>query len=345
MKVQKQQHVKRRSWTTGLGLLLTVVLLAVFSSTVLAAGPYDGQDGPLAVSTIDTLNLTDAKRDRTIPVKIYYPDGPGPFPIVLYSHGLGGSKDGKRYLGKYWASHGYIGIFMTHFGSDRSVTDSKLPFNSPENKARLRAATKPQSTFNRPWDVTAVIDGLDFIEQQVDALKGRMDHQRIAVTGHSYGSMTVMLSAGGYAQQARALGHQFRDDRPRAFIAMSPRPAGPRGNPDAIWSEIDRPMMTMTGGNDTDPIGAGINGETRKQPFEKMPPGDKYLLWLDGAYHWTFGDATKNRQPEAAHHLAIKAASLAFLDAYLKDSPDAKKFLTSGAIGQLTGNSATITCK
>ena len=34
-----------------------------------------------------------------MPVKIYYPDGTGgPFPVVIVSHGLGGSRDGYEFL-------------------------------------------------------------------------------------------------------------------------------------------------------------------------------------------------------------------------------------------------------
>ena len=33
----------------------------------------------------------DAKRNRAVPAKVYYPkEGSGPFPVIVFSHGLGG---------------------------------------------------------------------------------------------------------------------------------------------------------------------------------------------------------------------------------------------------------------
>src|ERR1700722_18408724 len=64
----------------------------------------------------------DAKRERTVPVKIYFPKtGEGPFPVIIFSHGLGGSREGYEYLGRYWASHGYVSVHLQHAGSDSAV--------------------------------------------------------------------------------------------------------------------------------------------------------------------------------------------------------------------------------
>ena len=46
---------------------------------------------------------------REVPVKISdYPASGGRCPVVIFSHGLGGSRDGDQYLGRHWASHGYV---------------------------------------------------------------------------------------------------------------------------------------------------------------------------------------------------------------------------------------------
>lgn len=41
----------------------------------------------------------DEARGREVPVKLYFPagDAGGPFPVIVFSHGLGGSRDGYRY--------------------------------------------------------------------------------------------------------------------------------------------------------------------------------------------------------------------------------------------------------
>src|SRR6201999_1528495 len=46
----------------------------------------------------------DTSRDRDLPVKIYVPtNGDGPFPLIVFSHGLGGSREGYDYIASQWA--------------------------------------------------------------------------------------------------------------------------------------------------------------------------------------------------------------------------------------------------
>ena len=42
-------------------------------------------------------------------------------PVVLFSHGLGGSREGYGYLGSYWAAHGYVAVHLQHIGSDETM--------------------------------------------------------------------------------------------------------------------------------------------------------------------------------------------------------------------------------
>jgi len=90
--------------------------------------------------------------------------------------------------------------------------------------------------------------------------------------------------------------------------------------------------MLLTGTNDTSPIG-GQSAESRLEVYPKLPKAvDKYELVLDKAEHSAFtgralpGDK-QNRNPN--HHKAILALSTAFWDAYLKNDPEAKNWLTS----------------
>ena len=77
--------------------------------------------GPFAVETA-SFDWTDAARNREVPVKIYYPkDGAGTCPLIVFSHGLGGSREGYEYLGRHWASHGYVSVHVQHKGSDTEV--------------------------------------------------------------------------------------------------------------------------------------------------------------------------------------------------------------------------------
>ena len=99
----------------------SAVFLVAAGSGALAAGGEAGQAtleyrkpaGPAAVETV-AYDWHDAKRDRRVPVKIYYPKtGNGPFPVIIFSHGLGGSREGYEYLGRHWASWGYVSVRST----------------------------------------------------------------------------------------------------------------------------------------------------------------------------------------------------------------------------------------
>jgi predicted dienelactone hydrolase len=50
---------------------------------------------------------------------------PGAAPVVLFSHGLGGSRTGSVFLGEHWAARGYVAVFLQHPGSDDSIWKDK----------------------------------------------------------------------------------------------------------------------------------------------------------------------------------------------------------------------------
>lgn len=68
-------------------------------------------------------------------------------------------------------------------------------------------------------------------------------------------------------------------------------------------------------------------------PEAAGPPGDKYQVFIQGASHMTFTGlpAEMGRQPEALFGIA-RIASVAFWDAYLKESKNAKTYLPSDAL-------------
>lgn len=57
------------------------------------AAAYKLQTGPHKVRTIKELVLRDEKRRKDLPLRISHPDANGPFPVIVWSHGAGGSKD------------------------------------------------------------------------------------------------------------------------------------------------------------------------------------------------------------------------------------------------------------
>jgi len=95
-----------------------VLASLLYATEAVAMGsPYD----PLAVTedfTPQTLDLTvqNGELKRDFPIRVYLPSEKSSAPIVLFSHGLGGSREDSGYLGKHWAARGYVAVFVQHPG-------------------------------------------------------------------------------------------------------------------------------------------------------------------------------------------------------------------------------------
>lgn len=291
---------------------------------------YKANPGPYQVGVADNLTLTDTRNNRQLPIKVYYPQGlRGPAPVIIFSHGGGGSKDGFTYLSEYWASQGYISIHPTH-----------------DDPTRLRDNLEDATPLiYRSQDISFIIDSLPTLENQIPQIRGKMDRSRIGVAGHSFGAYTTMLMAGALVDTAQRPDASFRDNRVRAFLAISPSGAGRGGLDENSWSRITSPMMVVTGTNEA--------GDTwRIEPFNGMPPGDKYFLLFEGAYHNSYNDFKpvrrgREQDPQRIEyiHTYLQSASVAFWDTYLNQDNTARQFLQSNIIPSnnqavLPGNSS-----
>ena len=128
-----------------------------------AAPSSDVLSGPrYAVASVDH-TWFDAERDRSVPARIYYPtDAARPCPVIIFSTGLGRSRDDCAYLGRHWASCGYISVHVQHKGSDEEVRQGNLR----PRKELQRAFYAPQNIRNRPLDMIFVIHQLDLMQRQ-----------------------------------------------------------------------------------------------------------------------------------------------------------------------------------
>src|SRR5687767_11794832 len=71
----------------------------------------------------------DDKRDRDIPIRVYLQASQKVeskldaklAAVVLFSHGLGGSRENNQYLANHWTARGYVCVFLQHPGSDENV--------------------------------------------------------------------------------------------------------------------------------------------------------------------------------------------------------------------------------
>lgn len=272
------------------------------------------------------LTLKDAARGRDIPLRVYMPSSRKPEPVVIFSHGLGGSRDASKYLGNHLAARGYLAVFLQHPGSDEEIWKNAKLLN------RISAMKQAASTENlvaRCEDVKALIDQLAIWSAEANhPLFERASLDRIGMSGHSFGAHTTQAVAG---QSFPLVGQKFLDQRIDAAIAYSPSsPAG--GNNATPFGKVRVPWMLMTGTNDIAPIG-GQTVQQRLAVYPNLPASiDKYELVLFGAEHSVFSDRglrAADQGPAPKHHQAILALSTAFWDCYLRDDANARKWLTS----------------
>jgi predicted dienelactone hydrolase len=320
--------------------LLFVVLLFAVSPTSFADESYD----PLALlgeapASIE-LSVRDEARSRDIPLRVYLPASEEPAPVVLFSHGLGGSRDGNAFMGRHWAARGYAAVFVQHPGSDIGVWKDKPML---EARADLREAASLQNFLLRAGDVPAVLDQLAAWNAAADhPLHGRLDLDHVGMSGHSFGAVTTQAVGGQTFFHGGATLSDPRIDAAIAFSPSTPRTGIGRfaaaGGVEKAFGDVKIPWLLMTGTKDTSPIG-DQTVETRLAVFPALPAGDKYEVVFDGAQHSAFTDRALpgDREPRNPnHHRAILAISTAFWDAYLKGDAAAKEWLAGdGVKGEL----------
>ena len=292
------------------------------------ATPPAGSDDPARVLDFE---IVDGTRDRTLPIRVYLPKpssdvagGPEPCPVVLFSHGLGGSREGSQYLAKHWSQRGYVAVWLQHPGSDTGVWRDEP---AGRRLAAMRGAASVANLQLRVQDVPAVLDQLEAWNRKPGhPLADRLDLDRVGMSGHSFGAQTTQAVSG---QSYPVFGRQGTDRRIKAAVIMSP--GSPRGlrDPAASFAEVKIPWLLMTGTKDTSRIG-GQTVESRLAVFPALPPGGHYELVLHEAEHSAFTDRalpgdSVPRNP--AHHRAILAISTAFWDATLRRDASAQAWL------------------
>lgn len=283
---------------------------------------------PNRVEPID-LDVNDTNRNRVIPVKVYLPASKAPEPMVLFSHGLGGDREGGAYLGKHWSARGYFVVVIQHPGSDSSIWKNQ---RAGQRQSAMTAAASPQNLLDRIEDVKTVLDTITVWNRESGhAIAGRVDLDHIGMSGHSFGAMTTQAVSG---QQAGRFGRSRTDARIKAAIVMSPS-TPQRGDASAAFGKVNIPWLLMTGTKDVSQFG-NQTLESRRAVYIALPPGDKYELLLHNAEHSAFGDNRlrgENPSRDPNHHRVILALSTAFWDAYLRGEDTAKTYL-QGPVGR-----------
>lgn len=281
---------------------------------------------PLKVSAApvvsQTFETTDARRDRTLPLRVYLPETKAAAPVILFSHGLGGSRDNNPYLGNHWAGRGYVVVFVQHPGSDESVWKSKPAL---QRMGAMKQAASFANVTARGGDIPFVIDTLaKWNAEPGHPLHQRLNLEKIGMSGHSFGANTTQSVAGQVFPLVKV---NFTEPRITAALMMSPGPPA-MGDPALAFGQIRIPCLLMTGTLDDSPIGKQSAAD-RLKVFPHLTQAPAWQVVFDGANHMDFGQRTLRGKTieNTRYHRAILALGTAFWDARLMGKPEALSWL------------------
>ena len=277
-----------------------------------ALGPYD-------VGLFQQA-FRDPRSGRKVPLTVLSPLGlppEGGFPVVVTSPRLGARPQATRYLERHLASHGYMMLCPTHVGSDWTAVFRRTPLGAFSQRELL----------TRVSEIRLALELLssDRLPSQICR---RANLDRVALSGHSYGAMTAHAVAG--VPVTDPAGHEIslRDDRFRAFISMSPYgdsfPAQRLGITQAGYSEIDRPILFMSGDRD-DLWTVGRGPHTHLGPYRWVSTPERYHVLIGNTRHQDFSEWLGVIKSGTA--TMVNSTATAFLDAYLKEDPEARAYL------------------
>jgi predicted dienelactone hydrolase len=301
---------------------LAACLLAVFIATSNAIA--SSQASPAAVKSRDEV-WRDEGRSRDIPVRIVSPTVlTAATPVILFSHGLGGSLDAGHIWAREWASHGYIVMTLQHAGSDESVWKGKPV---AERAQAMKNAANARNLLLRLADVKFVLDDLTRRQERGESEWKRADLARIGMSGHSFGARTTL----GVSGQTLGPLPMTADPRIKAAIAFSPNANRRAGSLDSQFANIRIPFFSLTGSRDGEILGDGTRPQDRTLPFEHMPAPDKYLAFFDGGDHSVFGGQHARNEQDRMIQSDVRALTLAFWNAHLKQDASARRWLAADA--------------
>lgn len=276
-------------------------------------------------------NWVDTGRQRDVPIRLRWPDEnrfTGPWPVVIFSHGLGGTREGGSVWGEAWADAGFVVVHVQHTGSDLDAV-RKVTRTFTDQRA-LRTLTTPEQLMARLLDVSFVLNEIEKRHLAKQDLWHLARPNQVGLAGHSFGAHTTM----GMAGQRYPGFEGVSEPRLTSFIAFSPT-VPMVGSAQGAFERLSRPLLSITGTRDSDVVGVGATPEKRKAVFAALPSGEKAHLVLMDADHMTFagqiGRAAEivprepiTRELQAEHHASVAAITTDWWRATLQADSQAR---------------------
>lgn len=234
--------------------------------------------------SVKPITLDAPGRGDDLQVRVSAPEVGDHLPVIVFSHGNAWSLDGYAPLADFWAAHGFVVIQPTHLDS------------------RTLGITPEDPRFADIWriridDLSRCLDNLDLLEEAVPGLQGRVNTERVAVAGHSWGATTAsaLLGARVLSPDGRP-GQSWADPRVTAGVLLAVAGLGgefltpfaaehlPFLHP--TFTDMSTDALVVAGDHDQSML--SVRGPAWWTDAYTHSPAPKSLLTLVGAEH-SFG--------------------------------------------------------
>jgi predicted dienelactone hydrolase len=208
-------------------------------------------------------------------------------PLVVYLPGLGQDEQAGERWTRAWAQAGYAVMSIQPLTEDQQAWSSDNA-RSGNFDAVARQGFSDAAMKRRLQALNSALVQLGRRAAAGDPMLHSVDLSRVAVAGFDLGAYSAMVIAG---QQLEATDRPALSTPVRAVIALSPFADASAAANDQRFSAILGPVLNITGMQDVDAYGLIESARLRTQPFQLMPPGDKYLVSLALGSHGLIGGA------------------------------------------------------
>lgn len=254
-------------------------------------------------------------RGIDLQVKVTAPVSGENLPVVMFSHGNEWSFDGYEPLVDRWAAAGFVVVQPTHLDSRRNG----IGFDDPRFGYIWRV---------RITDLHAILDNLDGIVAQAGDLRTRIDHDLVAVVGHSWGGQTAGTLLGARVFDADGVpGEDFSHPAVKAGALVAATGAGDTLTPFAAehlpfmkpdYSAMTTPTLVIAGGKDESAM--STRGPDWFTDAYHLSPAPKSLLTIAEGEH-TLGGVAGEEVAETTDEDPARVALVAnAISAYLLDT-------------------------
>jgi dienelactone hydrolase len=270
------------------------------------------------VVSVAPVALSAPGRAVPLEVRVSAPATGVDLPVVLFSHGNAWNLDGYAPLTAFWASRGFVVVQPTHLDSRRNG----FGFDHP---------VFPSIWTERIADLTRVLDQFDAVEAAVPGLAGRVDRDRIAAAGHSWGGQTAQTLLGArILDEEGQIGDDMSDSRVTAGVLFAATGLGgddlhpfARANFPFMrpsFSELTTPTLVVAGDQDQSKMSS--RGPDWFTDAYTHSPGATDLLTLHGAEHSLGGivghEVAETTDEDPARVAVIQRMSTAYLRSALR---------------------------